>query len=91
MTEALTDVERRVLRWLRDGDDRAPRVAPALVAALAQKGLALDVRVPSGAGERSVLSALTEQGRAVLEEEPVALMEHRKRRAETAHTLASEG
>jgi hypothetical protein len=65
----LTDVERRALRWLRDGDDRAPRLAPALVAALAQKGLALDVRVPSGAGARSVLSALTEQGRAVLEEQ----------------------
>ena len=70
MSESLTDVERRALRWLRDGDDRAPRLAPALVAALAQKGLALDVRVPSGVGARSVLSALTEQGRAVLEEQP---------------------
>jgi hypothetical protein len=70
LTEALTDVERRALRWLRDGDDRAPRLAPALVAALARKGLALDVRVPSGVGARSVLSALTEQGRAVLEEQP---------------------
>ena len=69
MTESLTDVERRALRWLRDGDDRAPRLAPALVAALAQKGLALDVRVPCGVGARSVLSALTEQGRAVLEEQ----------------------
>jgi hypothetical protein len=69
MTESLTDVERRALRWLRDGDDRAPRLAPALVDALAQKGLVLDVRVPCGVGARSVLSALTEQGRAVLEEQ----------------------
>jgi DNA-binding PadR family transcriptional regulator len=68
MTESLTDVERRALRWLRDGDDRAPRLAPALVAALAQKGLALDVETPSGAGTRSVLYALTAQGRAALEE-----------------------
>jgi len=69
MAEELTDAERRALRWIRDGDDRAPRLAPALVAALARKGLARDVRVPCGAGERAVLAALTERGRAVLEEQ----------------------
>ncbi len=69
MAEEVTDAERRALRWVRDGDARAPRLAPALVAALARKGLARDVRVPCGAGERAVLAALTERGRAVLEEQ----------------------
>ncbi len=77
LTEALTDAEWWALRWLRDGDDRAPRLAPALVAALAHKGLALDVKVPGGVGVRSVLYALTEQGRAVLEGAAAALTGHR--------------
>ena len=69
MAEQLTDLERRALRWVRDGDERASRLAPALVEALAQKGLALEVRTPCGVGTRPVLHALTEEGRAVLEEQ----------------------
>ena len=66
MTEPLTDLERRALRWVDRGDARAPRLAPALVAALTRKGLALDVETPCGVGTRPVLYALTEQGRAAL-------------------------
>jgi hypothetical protein len=69
MSEPLTDVERRALRWIRDGDDRAPRLAPALVAALARKGLVLGAAAPGRAGTRSVSYALSAQGRAVLEEQ----------------------
>ena len=67
-TEPLTDVERRALRWVRDGDDRAPRLAPALVAALTRKGLAVATEAPCGVGTRPVLRALTERGRAALDE-----------------------
>ena len=70
MAGGLTDVERRALRWIRDGDARAPRLAPALVAGLTQKGLIFGVRPPNGGRAWVPPYTITEQGRAALEAPP---------------------
>ncbi len=70
MTGELTDVEGRALRWIRDGDARAPRLAPALVAGLTQKGLIFGVEPPNGGEAVAPPYTLTAQGHAVVEARP---------------------
>jgi hypothetical protein len=72
MTAGLTAAERRALEWVRDQDERVAGPDPALVAALIRKEWIFDFRfrTPGGVGARSVLCALTPQGRAVLEAQP---------------------
>jgi hypothetical protein len=66
MTEELTDLERRALGWLRDGDERGRRIAPALRDALKRKGL-IDVWEEQTAERGVVRWAINRQGLDALE------------------------